>query len=221
MKTVYGGFGLTETEISLIASATMKRDYFYTSPMGRRLFQLDLGRLTLSLIGAPDHALLDSLASRYEPGSALCAEILAAKRFNFKRYLGENAPVDPEPMPRQSKIQNYSVPAQLEVNTESAPEKLPVPAIEEKNKNADFLDAVAALPERKNNDGQGRAAETVAKKFGVSVSTVYQARTVLKHGIPELIGALRRGELPVKTAYKRLLKEGVQKTQVLNEQAAG
>ena len=73
--------------------------------------------------------------------------------------------------------------------------------------NSAFLDAVASLPERKRNDGQGRAADSVARKFGVSVSTVYQARTVLKNGNTELVNALRDGDIPVKTAYKRLYKK--------------
>jgi len=45
-----------------------------------------------------------------------------------------------------------------------------------------FLNDVASLPERKKNDGKGRAANAVAEKYGVSVSTVYQARTVIKNG---------------------------------------
>jgi type IV secretion system protein VirB4 len=40
MADVYRAFGLTDTEIGLIAGAVMKRDYFYTSPLGRRLFRL-------------------------------------------------------------------------------------------------------------------------------------------------------------------------------------
>jgi hypothetical protein len=210
MMNVYGEFGLTESEISLVASATMKRDYFYTSPMGRRLFQLDLGRLTLALIGSPDHAMLDNLASMYEHGSALCAKILSAKNVNYKRYLGEYAPIDPPPVLRQTQIKKSSAPVQIEDQTEVVPKDIPsVQTVDiiTIDKNSRFLDAVSALPERKKNNGQGRAANVIAENFGVSVSTVYQTRTVLKHGWVELVDALRRGEIPVKTAYKRLLKE--------------
>jgi len=69
-----------------------------------------------------------------------------------------------------------------------------------------FIDAVASLPDRKLKDGQGRAAEIVAYKFGVSVSTVYHARSILKHGQKELINALRHGDIPVKTIYKKIKK---------------
>ena len=80
-------------------------------------------------------------------------------------------------------------------------------------KHSAFIDAVASLPDRKINDGQGRAADVIANKFGVSVSTVYQARSILKHGRTELINALRHGDIPVKTAYKRINKS---KEKVMN-----
>ena len=200
MLNVYRQFGLTDSEIYLISAAQMKRDYFYTSPLGRRLFQLELGKLTLALIGSPDHALLDELASKYEPGSALCAEILTAKNINYKPLLDEYAPVDPPPVLR-------GTPLQIQQITEEKKEPPPPEAITEEPKIVKLLEAVSTLPERKKNDGQGRAAAAVADKFGVSVSTVYQARTVLKHGTPELIDALRNGDIPIKTAYKKLLKE--------------
>ena len=201
MSGVYREFGLTDSEIDLIAGAAMKRDYFYTSPAGRRLFQLDLGPLTLALIGAPDHALLDSLASRYEPGAALCGEILAAKGLGCGRFLDEGAPVGPAPSPRKKPAAVHltpqaEAPAREDAQDAAAPSKSPP-----------FLEAVASLPDRKNGGGSGRAAAAVAELYKVSVSTVYQARAVLRHGPPELADALRRGDIPVKTAYKRLLKE--------------
>jgi type IV secretion system protein VirB4 len=50
MADVYRAFGLEDTEISLLSRAAMKRDYFYTSPHGRRLFQLCLGPRTMEII---------------------------------------------------------------------------------------------------------------------------------------------------------------------------
>jgi type IV secretion system protein VirB4 len=208
MAPVYRDFGLTDSEISLIASATMKRDYFYTSPAGRRLFQLDLGPLTLALIGSPDHALLDEFAACYETGGALCAEILAAKRFNYKRYLEKDAPLDPAPVPRQKPLSQRPAPVQItRVESESAPEENTDLNASAVSKNSKFLEAVASLPEQKRDRGSGRAAAAIAELYKVSLSTVYQARKILKHGPPELVDALRNGEMPIKTAYKRLLKE--------------
>ena len=72
---------------------------------------------------------------------------------------------------------------------------------------AELLEAVESLPERKKNDGSGRAAAAVSQRFAVSQAVIYQIRKVLKQGSPELVETLRRGDIPVKTAYKRLSKE--------------
>ena len=206
MTDVYRSFGLSDSEISLIAHARMKRDYFYTSPAGRRLFQLDLGPLTLALIGSPDHALLNDLAARYETGEALCAQMLDAKGIAFRRLLAEDAPLVPEPAPRMPSMKPVSVSIH-ETSSEETVTKTDVEPEGKPSKIAALLEAVALLPERKKNDGQGRAAASIALQFAVSQATVYQVRKVLKHGSQSLINALRQGEIPVKTAFKRLKKE--------------
>jgi hypothetical protein len=204
MMGYYQEFGLTDSEISLIASAD-RFNYFYTSPLGRRLFQLDLGQLTLALIGTPDHALLDELASKYELASALCAEIIDAKNISYKYFLDEYAPVDPEPVPRRTPIKIQDISLQVtEQQEEPALEEIP-----DSPGNSELLEAVSALPERKKNDGSGRAAAAIVDKFKVSLSTVYQIRAILKNGTPELVDALRNNDIPVKTAYKRLRKEKI------------
>jgi type IV secretion system protein VirB4 len=45
-------FGLNMTQIELIASAARKRQYYLASPAGRRLFELGLGPVALSFVGA-------------------------------------------------------------------------------------------------------------------------------------------------------------------------
>lgn len=45
---LYKSIGLTEREVELLVGATPKRDYFFTSPAGRRLFQLELGPVALA-----------------------------------------------------------------------------------------------------------------------------------------------------------------------------
>lgn len=203
MMGVYREFGLTDSEIHLIANSQMKRDYFYTSPAGRRLFQLDLGDLTLSLIGSPDHALLDRLTLEYESGSVLCEEILREKHVNYKTLLDENAPIDPPPVLRKNPV-NIIQFSDLTETARAEPEQAAGAA--PKPKLAGFLEAVASLPDRKKNDGSGRAAAAVAELYQVSVSTVYQLKKILKHGDPGLIEMVRRGDMPVKTAYKMLKK---------------
>jgi type IV secretion system protein VirB4 len=49
---LYRNIGLTEREIELLTYATPKRDYFFKSPIGRRLFQLELGPVALAFIAA-------------------------------------------------------------------------------------------------------------------------------------------------------------------------
>jgi type IV secretion system protein VirB4 len=49
---LYRSIGLTEREIYLLTMATPKRDYFFTSPAGRRLFQLELGPVALTWVAA-------------------------------------------------------------------------------------------------------------------------------------------------------------------------
>jgi len=204
MTRVYQEFGLTDSEIALIAQATMKRDYFYASPAGRRLFQLSLGPLSLALIGSPDHVLLDGLSARRQTGEALCAQILDAKRVPFRKLLAEDAPLVPEPAP-DAPPQDVTVPVRQTLSEQTVAEMTIEP--ENASKIAGLLEAVASLPERKKNDGSGRAAAAIARQFSVSQATVYQARKVIRHGGPHLVGALRRGEIPVKTAFKRLKKE--------------
>ena len=53
-RQAYERFGLNETEIDLIATAQRKRDYYYASPKGRRLFELALGPIALAFCGASD-----------------------------------------------------------------------------------------------------------------------------------------------------------------------
>ena len=54
MKLIYKNFGLNSREIQLIAMAILKRDYFYKSIMGNRLFQLNLSVFELAYYGASD-----------------------------------------------------------------------------------------------------------------------------------------------------------------------
>ena len=48
----YKQFGLNDTQISIVVNATPKKEYYYQSPMGTRLFNLALGPIALSFVGA-------------------------------------------------------------------------------------------------------------------------------------------------------------------------
>ena len=47
-RDLYTLFGLNEAEIAILKNAVKKRHYYYTSPEGRRLFELALGPLALA-----------------------------------------------------------------------------------------------------------------------------------------------------------------------------
>ena len=51
-QSVYRRFGLNDRQIEIIAKSVPKRDYYYTSPLGCRLFELGLGELALAFCGA-------------------------------------------------------------------------------------------------------------------------------------------------------------------------
>lgn len=56
---LYHMFGLNDKEIQLLKTSRYKRQYYYKSPLGRRLFELGLGPLALSFVAVSDK---DSLA---------------------------------------------------------------------------------------------------------------------------------------------------------------
>jgi type IV secretion system protein VirB4 len=51
LRTVYEGFGLNDRQIAIIAHAQPKRDYYYQSRLGNRLFDLGLGPIALAFAG--------------------------------------------------------------------------------------------------------------------------------------------------------------------------
>ncbi|MDR1362647.1 MAG: ATP-binding protein [Spirochaetaceae bacterium] len=88
MYEAYSKFGLDDTEIHRIASAEMKKDYYYTSPLGARLFQLGLGPVTLALIAGADQTRLDKLVEWKKPrGYEYAEEILNYKETPYKHLL--------------------------------------------------------------------------------------------------------------------------------------
>lgn len=73
IRTIYEGFGLNSRQIEIVATAEPKRDYYYQSRLGNRLFDLDLGSVALAFAGAStpqdqrdiDRVLLDAGASGF------------------------------------------------------------------------------------------------------------------------------------------------------------
>ena len=69
-KVAYERFGLNNRQIGIIASATPKRDYYFQSHGGNRLFDLQLGPVALAFCGAgseQDHCDLDHVLDSNGP----------------------------------------------------------------------------------------------------------------------------------------------------------
>lgn len=80
LRSAYERFGLNAREIDIIAGARPKRDYYYQSPKGGRLFELDLGAVALAFAGSSlpeDHKLIDRILM--EAPDNFAARLLAAK----------------------------------------------------------------------------------------------------------------------------------------------
>ena len=61
-KAVYEAFGLNDRQIEIIARAVSKRDYYFQSRQGNRLFELSLGEVAFAFTATStkqDHALMD------------------------------------------------------------------------------------------------------------------------------------------------------------------
>jgi type IV secretion system protein VirB4 len=70
MTVAYQAVGLTTAEIDILAKAQKKRDYYYRSVKGRRLFQLGLGPAALAFVGASsetDQRFLDEMIRSRPP----------------------------------------------------------------------------------------------------------------------------------------------------------
>ena len=67
-KAVYEAFGLNDRQIEIVARATPKRDYYFQSRLGNRLFELGLGEVALAFTATStkqDHALMDELIAAH------------------------------------------------------------------------------------------------------------------------------------------------------------
>jgi type IV secretion/conjugal transfer VirB4 family ATPase len=52
IASLYEGFGLNAQQLAIVAGATPKREYYYQSSAGNRLFELGLGPIALGAVGA-------------------------------------------------------------------------------------------------------------------------------------------------------------------------
>jgi type IV secretion/conjugal transfer VirB4 family ATPase len=67
---IYAGLGLTAREISCLARATPKRDYYFTSPRGSRLFELSLGPIARAVLASGETTRARATRAMREHGAA-------------------------------------------------------------------------------------------------------------------------------------------------------
>ena len=86
---LYRHMGLNDRQIEILASAIPKQQYYYVSENGRRLYELALGPLALSFVGATDKdsiATIRQLERRHGPDDWVDAW-LASRDLNLDDYL--------------------------------------------------------------------------------------------------------------------------------------
>lgn len=90
-RLIYERMGLNPRQIDIIAAAQPKRDYYYVSEKGQRLYQLALGPYALAFVGATDP---DSIARmkqvEFKHGDTWVSEWLSEKGIRMNQY-GEAA----------------------------------------------------------------------------------------------------------------------------------
>ena len=92
---LYEGFGLNAQQLRIIASATPKREYYYQSSAGNRLFELGLGPIALAAVGASspgDHQRMDRVLKDRGAEPFAAALYRAQGRSEVADFLARAAP---------------------------------------------------------------------------------------------------------------------------------
>jgi len=87
-SALYRRMGLNTRQIEILATATPKRQYYYVSASGRRLYDLALGPMALAFVGASDKesvATIKNLVAKH--GEQWPDEWLALKGLNIHDYM--------------------------------------------------------------------------------------------------------------------------------------
>ncbi|WP_419914664.1 conjugal transfer protein TrbE [Hoeflea sp.] len=85
-QSVYQRFGLNSRQIELVARAMPKRDYYYQSQRGNRLFELGLGSIGLAFCAtssATDQKQIDAIQHEHGDGRAFANAWLRAKGLDW------------------------------------------------------------------------------------------------------------------------------------------
>jgi type IV secretion system protein TrbE len=87
---LYRRFGLNDRQIEIIAGGVPKRDYYYVSERGRRLYELALGPLALAFVGVSDKdTVLEVRKCEARFGTGWVDEWLRRRGLTLSQYVGE------------------------------------------------------------------------------------------------------------------------------------
>jgi type IV secretion system protein VirB4 len=101
IRTVYEGFGLNSRQITIVAQAQPKRDYYYQSRLGNRVFDLDLGPVALAFAAAStpeDQRHIDGVLAS-NPPDGFAAAWLRHRDLRWAADLASSFPTPPEVSP--------------------------------------------------------------------------------------------------------------------------
>jgi type IV secretion/conjugal transfer VirB4 family ATPase len=97
IRSIYEGFGLNGRQIEIVATAQPKRDYYYQSRLGNRVFDLGLGPVALAFAGAStpeDQRALDAVSGS-SASSDFAAAWLRSRRLDWAANLIPSFPSFP------------------------------------------------------------------------------------------------------------------------------
>lgn len=111
IRTIYEGFGLNSRQIGIVAEAVPKRDYYYQSRLGNRLFDLDLGPTTLAFAGASspqDQRDIDAVSASVASSSAPSSFAAAWLRHRGLNWAADLLASFPSPSSRSSTPEEHT-----------------------------------------------------------------------------------------------------------------
>jgi type IV secretion system protein VirB4 len=87
---LYTSMGLNETEIALLKNATRKRDYYFMSTEGRRMFDMELGPIARSFLGVSSKEEIARVREFVaDHGEAWPFAWLEARGVSYERFLNQ------------------------------------------------------------------------------------------------------------------------------------
>ncbi|HEL5339957.1 TPA: conjugal transfer protein TrbE [Stenotrophomonas maltophilia] len=104
IRAIYEGFGLNGRQIEIVATAEPKRDYYYQSRLGNRLFDLDLGAAALAFAAAAspqDQRDIDRVL-RDAGRSGFAGAWLRHRRLDWAAELLTSAPIAASTRPQEN-----------------------------------------------------------------------------------------------------------------------